>query len=73
MADNATAVFTGVKEFDTISSNQGVVIGDVSGCPKVIGSSSVHMEINLVLKLIQALRQTTLFNIRASRYSHDAV
>lgn len=63
MANNA---FTGAKEFGTISDNQGVIIGDVSGYPNIIGSSFVHVDIDFMLNFIQGLRP--LFMIRASHY-----
>lgn len=66
MADNARAVYTDAKEFGTISDNQGVIIGDVSGYPNIIGSNFVQVDIDLMLNLIQDLRP--MFITRASHY-----
>lgn len=49
IADNPTAVFTGVKEFDPISDNKGVIIGDISGYANIISLSSVHIDIDFIL------------------------
>ena len=75
MAGNTPAVSTGAKDFGTISANQGAVIGDVSGCATVIGSSPVYISIDLMLNTCQPLRQTTIFNIQASRHllEYDSV
>lgn len=69
MTGSTPTVSTGAKDFGTIFGNEGAVIGDVSGHASVIGLGPVHIDINLMLNPGQALRQTTFFNIQASRYS----
>lgn len=68
MASHTPAVSTGAKDFGPISDNKGAVIGDVSGHATVIGSSPVHISIDLILNPGQALKQTTVFLIQASRH-----
>lgn len=69
MVGSTPTVSTGTKDFGTISGNEGTVVGDVSGHANVIGLGPADIDIDLMLNLDQALRQTTLFNIQASRYS----
>ena len=49
MAGNTPVVSTGTKGFGTISGNQGVVMGNISGNANVIGFRPVHIDIELML------------------------